>query len=203
MHNIIDRADIFIKMPRRGVPYEIKNRKKICHTIYNEYSKEDKMHNKTILLTAVIFCLTSYALFGCGEVRPADVSEGTYATQQRMTAIEYNLFISKQITVFTNQLMSRIAIIHGEEKMSYPQELNLAKSSRREMQEALDSVITAYPSTGDDENRKTTISAMQGAIDDMDKYIEAVEKGEDVQNFKTIFQNDFNGLTQQAGLYNQ
>lgn len=161
------------------------------------------MYNKTILLTAVIFCLTSYALFGCGEVRPADVSEGTYATQQRMTAIEYNLFISKQITVFTNQLMSRIAIIHGEEKMSYPQELNLAKSSRREMQEALDSVITAYPSTGDDENRKTTISAMQGAIDDMDKYIEAVEKGENVQNFKTIFQNDFNGLTQQAGLYNQ
>ena len=71
------------------------------------------------------------------------------------------------------------------------------------MQEALDSVITAYPSTGDDENRKTTISAMQGAIDDMDKYIEAVEKGENVQNFKTIFQNDFNGLTQQAGLYNQ
>lgn len=46
MHNIIDLADIFIRTPRRGVPYEIKNRKKICHTIYNEYSKEAKMHSQ-------------------------------------------------------------------------------------------------------------------------------------------------------------
>lgn len=152
------------------------------------------------LIAGLIF---SAAITGCGEIRPDDPSQGTYATQQRMTAIEYNIFIGKQVGVFVNQLMSRITLLQGQEKMSYPNELKLAESSRREMQEALDSVKVAYPSFGDDENRETTIECMQTAIDNMDRYIADLNEGNDVSNYKSVFQNDINALTQQAGLYNQ
>ena len=153
------------------------------------------------LLIAGMVCLA--VLSGCEKAAPADPSLGTYATQQRMSAIEYNTYLNKQVGVFTNQLMTRITIIQSLKSASYPAELDLAKTSRNEMQKAMDSVLTAYPAEGDDENRKALLEAMQIAIDDMDSYIADIDAGADTAKYKAVFQNDFNGLTQMAGLYNQ
>ena len=155
---------------------------------------------KRFLITGIA-CAT--VLSGCEKVAPADPASGTYATQQRMTAIEYNAFLSKQVGVFTNQLMTRITIIQGKTAASYTAERTLAEASRDEMQKAMDSVMTAYPAEGDDENRMALLEAMQIAIDDMDSYIADINAGADTAKYKTVFQNDFNGLTQMAGLYNQ
>ena len=149
-------------------------------------------------------CLCIIALLvGCSEITPYSSEQGTYATQQRTTALEYNLYIGKQINVFTNQLMSRITILQGEETMSYPNEKKLAESSLREMKETLDSVKGVFPSIGDDANRDMTIECMQITIDDMERYIKDIDSGASLSKYKAVFQNDFNALTQQAGLYNQ
>ena len=44
---------------------------------------------------------------------------------------------------------------------------------------------------------------MQTAIGHMESYISDLEKKEDVSGYFKDFENDFNALTGQAGLYNQ
>lgn len=52
---------------------------------------------------------------GCQmDIKPADPKDGKYATQTPMTSLEYALYMNKQITVFTNQLSTRMAVVANQ-----------------------------------------------------------------------------------------
>lgn len=67
------------------------------------------MRKKAFL--ALMLTLTIISSSGCQtEIKPADPKDGKYATQTSMTSLEYALYMNKQITVFTNQLSTRMAV---------------------------------------------------------------------------------------------
>ena len=70
----------------------------------------------TFYFIPVLCCLFLF-INGCSPepIEPSTEYTGTYATQHRMSAIEYNIFINKQVTVCVNQLVARTILIKGKE----------------------------------------------------------------------------------------
>lgn len=82
-------------------------------------------------------------------------------------------------------------------------EITLAQNSLDILQETYDETATVYPSEGDDANRDATLVVMMTAISHLQSYINDLDKKSDVSGYFKDFENDFNSLTGQAGLYNQ
>lgn len=156
---------------------------------------------KKIYCLIFILCLL---LTGCSKIKPDSPEDGKYATQNRLSALEYSIYINKQLTIFANQVSTRMGSVSNVSKgYSVDNELSLANSSLVILQETYDETVTTYPSEGDDASRDTTLMVMQTAIGHMKSYISDLEKKEDVSGYFKDFENDFNALTGQAGLYNQ
>ena len=82
-------------------------------------------------------------------------------------------------------------------------EITLAQNSLDILQETYDETATVYPSEGDDANRDATLVVMMTAISHLQSYINDLDKKSEVSGYFKEFENDFNSLTGQAGLYNQ
>ncbi len=152
-----------------------------------------------MIAVCVVSCL---GITGCStEIKPDSKDAGTYSTQTPMSSLEYSLYMSKQITVFTNQLSSRMVIAKNWSTSTYENERDMAQESLEVMQDSLDEVIVTMPSTNAEDDRETTIEAMQTAVDHVQQYIDAIDSSKDVTAFADIFSNDFNALTGLANLY--
>lgn len=152
----------------------------------------------------IIACLVmAVGLTSC-TVTPADPSTGKYATQYPQTTLEYSIYINKQITVFVNELSTRLnQAVHSTDGV-YENETEATEQSIQSLQETLDNVTAMQPSVGKEDDRLSLITAMQTALDHMKEYKESVESGEtDLTNYSHIFETDINVLTGMASLYNQ
>lgn len=161
--------------------------------------RQKNLKNKAFV-GALACCLL---LSGC-SIDPPDPDNGTYATQYPQSALEYSIYLNKQITVFTNQISTRLnQAVHSKDG-NYENEADLAQQSVDIMQDTLDEVTATESSDYSEENRLSVIEAMQTAIDHMKDYTEAVKNGEsDLTDYTHSFENDFNALTGLASLYNQ
>ena len=153
-----------------------------------------------ILSLAIILCMTGCSNSSHFKIQPAE-PDGTYATATRLTALEYSLYMNKQLTVFATQINTRMLAVQNAKDTDYVDEAKLAEESKDIMHDARAEVEVTYPSEGRDDDRETTLEAMDVAIADMEKYIEALKSGQDVSDFADIFENDFNALTGLANLY--
>ena len=157
------------------------------------------MKKNGVIAVCVISCLCAS---GCNtEIKPDSTDAGTYSTQTSMSSLEYSIYMNKQITVFTNQLSSRMVIAKNWSNTAYENERDMAEESLEIMNDALDEVVVTMPATNADDDRESTIEAMQTATDHMQQYIDAIDAGEDVTAFSDVFNNDFNALTGLANLY--
>ena len=152
------------------------------------------------MLTVLLCAAVCAGLTGCASVGPKK-PDGTYATQNRLSSTEYSIYINKQITVFTGQLMTRMQAILNLKDTTYHDEYALAAHSFSVMQKARDEVEVTYPSTGRDDDRTSVLRAMKTAMDDMNAYLDAIQDGDDLTSYKDTFQGDFNELTGLAALY--
>lgn len=161
--------------------------------------QQKNLKNKAFV-GALACCLL---LCGC-SIDPPDPDNGTYATQYPQSALEYSIYLNKQITVFTNQISTRLnQAVHSKDG-NYENEADLAQQSVDIMQDTLDEVTATESSDYSEENRLSVIEAMQTAIDHMKDYTAAVKNGEsDLTDYTHSFENDFNALTGLASLYNQ
>lgn len=141
---------------------------------------------------------------GCStEIKPDSKEEGVYATQNPLSAVEYSIYMNKQITVFTNQLTTRMIMANNAQESTYENEADMADESVIIMEDALEEVVVTYPSDTSEDDREAAIMAMQTAVDHMVSYAEDVRNGEDTTKYINVFQNDFNALTGLANLYYQ
>lgn len=152
------------------------------------------------MLTVLLCAAVCAEMTGCAPIKPKK-PDGTYATQNRLSSIEYSIYINKQITVFTGQLMTRMQAILNLKDTTYHDEYALAAHSLSVMQKARDEVEVTYPSTGRDDDRTSVLRAMKTAMDDMNAYLDAIQDGDDLTSYKDTFQGDFNELTGLAALY--
>ena len=167
------------------------------------------MKNKRIL---IFFFLGMLAVStGCGtenhritiDGKKALETNGTYTTQTRLSALEYSIFMSKQITVFTNQLSTFITMAKNSANYSYDADLVLVENARDIMQDAYDEVLVTFPSQGSDQDRETALTCMETAILHTDEYIQRIRNNESTTDFPQYFENDFLALTSLASLYYQ
>ena len=94
-------------------------------------------------------------------VTPADPSTGKYATQYPQTTLEYSIYINKQITVFVNELSTRLnQAVHSTDGV-YENETEATEQSIQFTQETLDNVTAMQPSVGKEDDRLSLITAMQ------------------------------------------
>lgn len=153
---------------------------------------------------AIIGILLLCTIAGCTEIKPDSPSNGEYATQNKNSSLEYSLYINKQITVFINQISTRMGVCRNiSQGYKADNEVMLAKESVQIMQDALDEVTVTNPSSGSDDNRENTILSMQTALEHMKGYVDAVEHGFKLDGYIKDFENDFNQLTGLANLYYQ
>lgn len=88
------------------------------------------MRKKAFL--ALMLTLTIISSSGCQtEIKPADPKDGKYATQTSMTSLEYALYMNKQITVFTNQLSTRMAVAANHKDVQSSNESYMTQQSRQ------------------------------------------------------------------------
>lgn len=100
---------------------------------------------KSIL--ALMLTLTIISSSGCQtEIKPADPKDGKYATQTSMTSLEYALYMNKQITVFTNQLSTRMAVAANHKDVQSSNESYMTQQSIETLQDTLDEVTVTKPS---------------------------------------------------------
>lgn len=153
-----------------------------------------------VILSIILVC----CMTGCDEIKADSPAGETYATQNKVSALEYNIYMNKQIQIFINQISSRMGIARNiSEGSQVDNEYSLALESAKVMQETYDETATVYPSNGSDDERESTLLAMSTAIAHMEAYAEDVNKGNSVDGYVKDFENDFNQLTSLANFYNQ
>lgn len=157
-----------------------------------------KKGNKCLIALMFVSLLT---LTGCDPIVPDSPEDGQYATQTPMSAVEYSIYVNKQVTVYTQQLTTRMTMARNAENAGYENELSQTKNSIEIMKDVLDEVTVTMPSNGRENDRKELIKAMKTAIGHMEDYQKAVEDGKSVSGFIGHFQNDFNALTGLANMY--
>ena len=81
----------------------------------------------------------SLLMSGCAKIKPDTPQSGKYATQNRLSAVEYSIYINKQLTVFTNQISTRMGSISNLSKdFNVDNEITLAQNSLDILQETYD-----------------------------------------------------------------
>ena len=154
--------------------------------------------------TAAIILTAGLLITGCSEIKADSPADGSYATQNRESAIEYGIYMNKQLTVFINEISTRMGIAKNiTTGSSVDNEIQLTQTGIDRLQQTYDETATVYPSAGSDEDRDASLTAMQTALDHFKGYKSALETGESVEGYISDFQNDFNQLTGLANLYNQ
>lgn len=155
------------------------------------------MNKGCILALTLCACMT-----GCSSIEPPDPSTGKYSTQYPQSVLEYSIYMNKQITVFTNQISTRLNQAAHSKDGIYENEADLATESVEIMQDAYDEVIATQPPKNYEDDRLATLEAMQTAIDHMQEYADAAANGEtDFSDYTHSFESDFNALTGMASLY--
>lgn len=182
---------------------ENSNRFKLfSHTNIRKCERRILMRKKAFL--ALMLTLTIISSSGCQtEIKPADPKDGKYATQTSMTSLEYALYMNKQITVFTNQLSTRMAVAANHKDVQSSNESYMTQQSIETLQDTLDEVTLTKPSKEKDDSREAVMTAMETAIEHLKSYKSDLDEGKDISGYADEFQNDFNELTGLANLYNQ
>lgn len=147
-----------------------------------------------------LMCICAFSLCACSVVFPDEKQSETYKTQHANSALEYGIYMNKQITVYTNQLSTHMMLLQNSDN-TYENILPLAKESLEILQVTLDDVIVTFPSFDAEDDRETTITLMKTAVKNMEDYIATLKEGKSATDFADKFQNDYFALTGMANLY--
>lgn len=161
------------------------------------------MPRKLIIFLGFMLCLCACSKDPEHEINPVK-PDGQYATQYRMSTVEYSIFMNTQLVDFASMVQGRMMAASSANPIEDSQEAEITRGVIKNMKEIKDGVEAAYPSKGRDDDREQVLSAMETAIGDMERYLKAVEGGisdGERQGFSGIFMTDFNTLTSLADVY--
>lgn len=157
----------------------------------------------SIISCAVILSSCSRTL----DIKPDDKDDVEFATQTKDTVLEYNLLVNREITVFTNQLNTRMSILRTMKKDTsntvLENERKNAAHAKELLEESLNSFSTARPPVEYEDERENTVRIMGEVIKHFDDYIKTLKDGGDYNKYNEIFEADFISITGEASLYNQ
>lgn len=158
---------------------------------------------------AALLCAVSAA--ACGDIGSADPAmsggEVEYSTEQALSAAEYTLFVSKQVTSVMGVLTSHASTGYSVTKGEYPLEDEIAncESSVKKVQECIDEVSVMRPAKDYEDARDATLEKMENALNTLESYQEELGAEspdfEKLSNLVDLMKGDFTTLAAQAGTY--
>lgn len=128
-----------------------------------------------------IICLSTYCslyLTGCGvKFTRADVEKG-YSTMYAMSAAEYTIFMSKNVSVASNLLVTRISMADKVADGDYPasSEIQNTEECLSKMQSVIDDVTVTMPAQGYESDRENLLDLLNEAYGYIADYETAIEE---------------------------
>lgn len=122
----------------------------------------------------------SLAIFlsGCGKIESGSIENG-YATEFAMSAVEYSIFINKQISSAENILFTRMSmadnVMDGVYEIS--KEIENIDEAISKMDAILEETTITMPATNYETDRQSILNLMEDAKLALEDYKEVLESG--------------------------
>lgn len=153
-------------------------------------------------LRFVLCLLCLCCLCGCGSVEPADAENGYYYAGEPSSALEYNLFLSKHLSIVSGQLTTRMVAIQNSSHSVSSTELSVAEENYQTLLEEINIIKATQPAKTYDSSRSSVLTTLDVVRQHYEDYINDLKAGKDIAKYAGIFQNDFNSVTGLYNLYN-
>lgn len=122
--------------------------------------------------------LSAAFVSGCGKMENASPEDG-YSTDFAMSAIEYSLFLNKEITAAENILFTRYLCAKdlGTDAGATEAELESASEAASKIASIIDEVTVTMPATGYEGSRQDALDLMEDAKAALEGYIDGLKAG--------------------------
>lgn len=121
-----------------------------------------------------VFCgIISISILGSGcEKIQSSLPEDGYNTDVAMSAVEYSIFLSKQISVIENILMTRMTMADSVANGSYNSSLEIANTEEAisKISAVKDELYVTMPAQSFDTDRQTILDLVEDALDILIEY---------------------------------
>lgn len=140
---------------------------------------------------------------GCTEIKNADPENG-YATEYPMSAIEYNIFLNKEIGVIENVLITRIT---AAQNLSMGGAIDLEIRNTKEgidkITDIKNELIVTVPAIDQESDHETVLQNAVEALSALEAYLEVLQN-DNIGNLDTIMNrmsNIYLSLSGEANSY--
>lgn len=161
--------------------------------------------DKQIKLVMLLTCISIVCISGC-KIQSADPQNGYYS-DYAMSAVEYSIFISKQVSVVENVLSTRMSMASsvGSGDYSVPAEMDNTQEAISKVIAVRDELSVTRPAVGMETDMKNILSLVNDSIDVLQDYHDALNNKDKDEIKKTVteLKNCFIALSGEANTYYQ
>lgn len=129
-----------------------------------------------ITMAAIALCLPCS---GCEKIHSASPEDG-YNTDYAMSAVEYSIFLSKEISVIENALSTRMSMAQSVADGGYEasKEIQSTEEAIDKVSDAKDEITVTMPATTMEGDRQNLLDLTQDALNALETYKENLASGD-------------------------
>lgn len=167
-----------------------------------KFLKGEKFFMKKL---SILICLAgTLALSGCTKIQSSSPEDG-YNTEFAMSATEYSIFLSKQIVIAENVLMTRMSMADklAEGNYDISSEIENTEQSISKIQDVKDEIFVTLPAENMSSDREAILSILEDSLSALEDYENKLVAGE-TASLKTSaaeIKNCYIALSGEANIY--
>ena len=154
---------------------------------------------------AILVCISLLSFSGC-KIQSADPQEGFYS-EYAMSAVEYSIFLSKQISVVENVLSTRMLMANSVRTGEYsvPSEMSNTEEAISKAVAVRDELSVTRPAIGMETDQDNILELVKDSIEALQNYYDALDKKnkDRIIDAATEMKNCFLALSGEANTYYQ
>ena len=143
---------------------------------------------------------------GCAKIQSASPEDG-YNTDYAMSAVEYTIFLNKQISVASNILFTRMSMAGSVADSDYEaeKEIQSTQEAISKMEAVKDEVTVTMPAASLETDRQNILDLLEDSLNALNTYQEHLQNGEldKLDNSAIELKNCFTALSGEANTYYQ
>ena len=137
------------------------------------------MQLKKIVCISLIAASVLLAQTGCGKMELANPEDG-YSTNYALSAIEYNIFLNKQIGVAENVLATRLSMANSVAGGTYEPEKEIvsAEEAISKIEDIKDEITVTMPATNYENDRQNALDLIEDSLLVLNDYLDALNSND-------------------------
>ena len=154
---------------------------------------------------SILICLAgTLALSGCTKIQSSSPEDG-YNTEFAMSATEYSIFLSKQIVIAENVLMTRMSMADklAEGNYDISSEIENTEQSISKIQDVKDEIFVTLPAENMSSDREAILSILEDSLSTLEDYENKLVAGETASLKTSVaeIKNCYIALSGEANIY--